>query len=87
VTYVRDGGCAALDLDEDGADEELGCASRVDISVRTVVLVAVPPGKTGVGDTDGQAVEDSPGWGMPYPWERRRGTDRRPSSGGFGTSK
>ena len=72
VTYVRDGGCATLDIDEDGGEEKIGCASRVDISVRTVVLVAVPPGRTGLGDTDGQAVEDSPGWDEPYPWEENR---------------
>ena len=72
VTYVRDGGDAAVDIDGDGVDEPLGRASRIGFSVQTVVLVAVPPGKTGVGDTDGQGVEDSPGWSEPVPQPRPR---------------
>jgi hypothetical protein len=62
VTYVRDGGVAELDVDGDGNPERLGRAERIDFSVRTVVLVAVPPGKLGVGDVNGQAHETSPGW-------------------------
>ena len=62
VTYVRDGGRAELDVDGDGRVETLGHADRIDFSVRTVVLVAVPPGRTGVGDVDGQTEETSPGW-------------------------
>ena len=62
VTYVRDGGRAELDVDGDGRTEMLGHADRIDFSVRTVVLVAVPPGRTGVGDVDGQTEETSPGW-------------------------
>lgn len=62
VTYVRDGGVAAIDVDEDGTAERLGRAERIRFAVRTVILVAVPPGKTGVGDVDGQADERSPGW-------------------------
>nr|WP_318566846.1 hypothetical protein [Salinigranum marinum] len=62
VTYVRDGGRAELDIDGDGNTEPLGHADRIDFSVRTVVLVAVPPGRTGVGDVDGQTEETSPGW-------------------------
>jgi hypothetical protein len=62
VTYVRDGGVAEVDVDGDGEGEELGRAERVDFSVRTVILVAVPPGKIGVGDTNGQMIEESPGW-------------------------
>jgi hypothetical protein len=68
VTYVRDGGVAELDVDEDGNPERLGRAERIDFSVSTVVLVAVPPGKLGVGDVDGQAEETSPGWDR---WEAR----------------
>jgi hypothetical protein len=62
VTYVRDGGDATLDVDGDGAPERFGRAERIDFATRTVVLIAVPPGKTGVGDVDGQAAETSPGW-------------------------
>jgi hypothetical protein len=80
VTYVRDGGCATVDIDEDGNQEDIGCAARVDFSVRTVVLVAVPPGKTGVGDTDGQAVEDSPGWTASESDEQHRVRPRTPVS-------
>jgi hypothetical protein len=64
VTYVRDGAMAEVDVDGDGTAESLGRASTVDFSVRTVVLVAVPRGKTGVGDVDGQSNETSPGWGL-----------------------
>jgi hypothetical protein len=67
VTYVRDGETAELDVDGDGNAEPLGRAERVDFSVRTVVLVAVPRGKTGVGDVNGQANETSPGWGTSEP--------------------
>jgi hypothetical protein len=45
VTYVRDGGTAALDVDGDGNRESFGAAERIDFSVGTVVLVAVPPGR------------------------------------------
>jgi hypothetical protein len=62
VTYVRDGGAATLDVDDDGNAERLGRAERIEFAVRTVVLVGVPPYRTGVGDVDGQAVETSPGW-------------------------
>jgi hypothetical protein len=62
LTYVRDGGFAELDIDGDGDVERLGRADRLDFSVRTVVLVAVPRGGSGVGDVDGQMTEGSPGW-------------------------
>lgn len=67
LEYVRDGGIVALDVDGDGDRERLGRADRVSFRTETVVLVAVPPGGTGVGDTDGVALEESPGWPCPGP--------------------
>jgi hypothetical protein len=61
-TYVRDGGTVGLDWDGDGTDERAGRAAEVDLSVETAVVVVVPPGGQGVGDTDGNADERSPGW-------------------------
>ncbi|RDI71228.1 DUF7286 family protein [Halopelagius longus] len=62
VTYVRDGSVVALDVDGDGVKETLGRSERVGFDVRTVVPVVVPPGRLGVGDKDGDAVEKSPAW-------------------------
>jgi len=63
LTYVRDGSTARLDYDEDGRAERLGRDERVSFETGTTVLVAVPPGGTGVGDVDGNADERSAGWG------------------------
>ena len=65
LTYVRDGGAAELDVDGDGTPERLGRAERVSFDVSTTVVVAVPPGPRGVGDTDGNADERSAGWPGP----------------------
>ena len=72
LNYVRDGGNATLDIDGDGQDEVLGRASKVRFTTRTAVVVVVPPGGTGVGDIDGVAIEESPGWTIPGPIERTR---------------
>jgi len=63
ITYVRDGRAAQFDVDGDGQSELLGWSERVSFRVRTLVAVAVPPGKTGVGDDT--AVETSAGWPCP----------------------
>jgi hypothetical protein len=62
TVYTRDGTTVGLDWNGDGERERLGNASRVRFDVSTVVVVVVPPGGRGVGDTDGNADERSPGW-------------------------
>ncbi|MFC7177187.1 DUF7286 family protein [Halosegnis marinus] len=62
LAYVRDGGAVGIDWDGDGDAEHAGRASEVDLSVETAVVVVVPPGGQGVGDTDGNADERSAGW-------------------------
>lgn len=62
VAYTRDGSAHRFDWDGDGEPELLGYGSRVSLSVETAVVVVVPPGPRGVGDTDGNADERSPGW-------------------------
>jgi hypothetical protein len=70
VTYVRDGGVVSLDVDADGDEETLGTADRIGFDLRTVVVVAVPPGRLGVGDTGGDAVEESAAWTGEVPGPR-----------------
>lgn len=62
LRYVRDGSAVRFDWDGDGTREVVGRSSRVDLSVQTAVVVVVPPGGRGVGDTDGNADERSAGW-------------------------
>jgi len=62
TVYSRDGATVRLDVDDDGDRERLGNASRVTFAVSTAVVVVVPPGGQGVGDTAGGADERSPGW-------------------------
>lgn len=62
LTYVRDGSAVRIDWDDDGDPEHAGSADEVSLSVRTAVVVVVPPGGQGVGDTDGNADERSEGW-------------------------
>lgn len=70
TTYVRDGTRVALDVDNDGAAEPVGRNERIEFSVRTVAVVAVPSGGLGVGDTDGNADERSVAWRDPEPGPR-----------------
>ncbi len=62
VTYVRKTGRVRIDVDDDGDREVLGRTTPVSFETSTVVVVVVPPGPPGVGDTDGDADERSPGW-------------------------
>ncbi|WP_135819827.1 DUF7286 family protein [Halostella litorea] len=62
VAYSRDGSPVSVDVDGDGEGERLGRSTRVSFEASTTVLVVVPPGKSGVGDVDGQRTEESPGW-------------------------
>jgi len=63
--YVRDAGTVRLDVDGDGVGERLGETTRLSFRTRTTVAIAVPPGPQGVGDVDGQAIEESAGWPVP----------------------
>jgi len=65
TVYVRDNRTARLDVDGDGVADRLGRSTRVEFDVATVVVVVVPPGPPGVGDTDGNVDETSPGWPWP----------------------
>jgi hypothetical protein len=65
--YARDGENVTLDVDDDGEEERLGRSTRVSFGASATVLVVVPPGKTGVGDTNGVTVEESAGWPEPGP--------------------
>jgi hypothetical protein len=60
VTYLRDGRTARLT--HDGESVRLGSAERVTFRTETAVVVVVPPGGSGVGDTDGEMDERSAGW-------------------------
>ncbi|MBS3759865.1 DUF7286 family protein [Halodesulfurarchaeum sp.] len=62
VEYVRENTHIRTDIDADGTPEVLGTNRALSLEARTGVVIVVPPGGTGVGDTDGQAVETSPGW-------------------------
>lgn len=62
VEYVREDTRVRTDIDADGTPEVLGTNRALSLEARTGVVIVVPPGGTGVGDTDGQAVETSPGW-------------------------
>ncbi|MFB6069605.1 MAG: hypothetical protein ABEJ76_01170 [Halanaeroarchaeum sp.] len=62
VTYVRESTPVRLDVDGDGYREVLGRNRAIDLAADTGVVVVVPPGAAGVGDTDGNADERSPGW-------------------------
>jgi hypothetical protein len=65
VAYSRDGSLVEVDVDVDGQRDRLGRSTRVRFSASTTVLVVVPPGRSGVGDVDGNRVEESPGWPTP----------------------
>ena len=60
VTYLRDGRSARVPHDGDAV--RLGSAERVSVRTETVVVVVVPAGGSGVGDTDGELDERSAGW-------------------------
>ncbi len=60
VTYLRDGSDARVTHRDETL--VLGSAERVSIRSETAVVVVVPPGPRGVGNTDGTVVKRSPGW-------------------------
>jgi len=60
TAYVRTGRVSRL---RHGSERvRLGRDSRVSFRTETAVVVVVPPGGSGVGDTDGTPDERSPGW-------------------------
>lgn len=59
--YVREDAAVSLDVDGDSPLEPPGRNARIEFAFDTV-LAAVPPSRRGVGDTDGNADERSPGW-------------------------
>ena len=70
TTYVRDGTTVSLDVDDDGIAEPVGRNERIEFSIRTVAVIAVPAGGLGVGDTDGNTDERSVAWRDPEPGPR-----------------
>jgi hypothetical protein len=60
VTYLRDG--RAANLTHRGERVHLGTAERISVRTKTAVIVVVPPGPRGVGNTDGKMDRRSPGW-------------------------
>ncbi len=67
LNYVRESGRVELDVDGDGSPERLGRTTRVRFRTGTEVAIAVPPGPQGVGDVDGNGIEESAGWPEPGP--------------------
>jgi len=65
VRYVRDGSTVRIDVDGDGDGERLGRDERVAFETRTAVAVAVPAGRGGVGDVDGEREERAGTWPRP----------------------
>jgi len=60
TTYLRDGGVSWAT--HDGDRIKLGEAAPISVETETAVVVVVPPGPRGVGDTDGEPINRSPGW-------------------------
>lgn len=65
ITYQRSGQQVEYDLTGDGSQERLGTAERVSFSTWTTAIVAVPPGRSGVGNADGHTVLRTPAWPDP----------------------
>lgn len=61
TTYLRDGRVAEVKHGDDRL--ELGSSERVSVRTTIAVVVVVPPGPRGVGDTDGSPIKHSDGWG------------------------
>lgn len=62
TTYVRNGDAVEIDITGDGTPERIGTATRVSFDTWTTVVVAVPPGKSGVGNTNTDGITCSDGW-------------------------
>lgn len=65
LTYTREAESVEFDLTGDGSLDRLGRVEPVAFDVQTAVIVVVPAGAQGVGDTSGDVDERSPGWPGP----------------------
>ncbi|MEF8831551.1 MAG: hypothetical protein V5A23_08465 [Halobacteriales archaeon] len=74
VSYRRNGGRVALDVDADGKRETFGWSRRVGFEFTIPIAVVVPPTPNGLGDRDGNADERSDGWGAASQLLRHNGT-------------
>nr|WP_256400025.1 hypothetical protein [Haloarchaeobius litoreus] len=74
--YSRDGAPVGFDVDGDGDPERVGYADRVSFENSVAVVIAVPPGRQGVGDRNGVADEHTAGWPCTGPerWPASTGT-------------
>ena len=63
TAYTREDEPVAFDVDGDGDAERVGRNERLSFEVEATVGVVVPAGPRGVGDTNGDADEQSAGWG------------------------
>lgn len=65
LRYVREDAVVRLDTDGDGVRERVGRSRAVSFRTRAVAFAVVPPGRSGVGDVDGNADERSSAWACP----------------------
>lgn len=65
LRYVREDAPVRLDTDGDGRRELLGHNRAIRFRTTTVAVAAVPAGRSGVGDVDGNVDERSAGWACP----------------------
>lgn len=87
LTYIREDRPVRVDVTGNGTPEHLGRVEPVAFDVQTIIVVAVPAGPRGVGDTDGTMDERSPGWPGPEAARppgppARNGTQTTPPSTG-----
>jgi hypothetical protein len=62
TAFVREDASVSFDVDGDGNPERVGRNERLSFEVETTVGIVVPAGPQGVGDTNGERTESSPGW-------------------------
>ena len=65
LRYVREDAPVRLDTDADGRGELLGDNRAIRFRTTTAAVAAVPAGKSGVGDVDGNVDERSSAWACP----------------------
>lgn len=62
VSYLRDGSPVGVDVTGDGDPELLGHSDRITFEASTTVVVVVPPNGGGIGNTEAEDEQLSPGW-------------------------